>query len=90
MVVLQDTTLRENIVAEQKSEPHVLVNNSASVGRAVVNGCFDVGKPSVRFHEEANLGLGPPHSSTHLVVIKRCDEAAAVREGFTTSFVEHR
>ena len=79
MVVLQDTTLRENIIAKQKSEPHVLVNNSASVGRAVVNGCFDVGKPSVRFHEEANLGLGPPHSSTHLVVIKRCDEAAAAK-----------
>ncbi len=60
-----------------KFEPHVLVDDSASVGRTVINGCLDMGEAPVRLHEETYLGLGPPNRSAHLVIVKRSCVAAA-------------
>ena len=77
MVVLQDCTLQKKTYFETKNGPHVLVDNPAPVGRAVVHGCLDVREATVGLHEETYLGLGPPNRSAHLVIVKRSCVAAA-------------
>ena len=64
------------ILLAPRTLPHVLVHDSAAVGRAVVHGRLEVGEAAVRLQEETYLRLGPPHSSTHLVVIE-CGRIAA-------------
>jgi hypothetical protein len=77
MVVLQQSLLQNNtILLAPRALPHVLVHDSAAVGRAVVHGRLEVGEAAVRLQEETNLRFGPPDSSTHLVVIK-CGRIAA-------------
>jgi hypothetical protein len=81
MVVLQDCTLQKKTYFETKNGPHVLVDNPAPVGRAVVHGCLDVREATVGLHEETYLGLGPPYRSPHLNVIKSGCKTSAARRG---------
>jgi hypothetical protein len=49
MVVLQHSSLRKNtILFAAKTSPHVLVDDSATIGRAVVHGRLEVGEAAVR------------------------------------------